>query len=80
MQIQHKNNLLFQGPLRHTKQVEIDRTNIQYHPDASDYQRMQHLLTALGKLRIKEDRCANAVEQKAPKMRGGGKKMKCKGC
>jgi len=71
-----------QGPLRRTKQVEIDRSQIQHHPDASDSQRMQHLMTALGKLRIKEIRNTNVIEQRAaPKMKScSGKKMKCKGC
>jgi len=69
-----------QGPLRRTKQVEIDRGQIQYHPDASEFQRMQHLMDALGKLRIKEVRHTNQVERRQPGLSCKDKKKKCKGC
>jgi len=56
-----------QGPMRNTKHVELDFSEVKHFPDESDAMRMKHAIKSLNKLRTKTMECTAYVEKKTCK-------------
>lgn len=55
-----------QGPMRRTRHVEIDRSEIKPLPKSDDRQRLHHVRAAINKLGLKTDKCARDFASQTP--------------